>query len=110
MNDDEDEVARVTHFMKGIARAMKSNAVPDARAVWTRIQLAERLRLAERARRPAYLAWMFAKFWFACCAGLFVYLTWPAISSVLITMPIYVYVAIATGAAIAVFGRKSLKG
>jgi hypothetical protein len=110
VNEDEVEIARVTHFMKGVARAMERNAVLDAPAVWTRIQLAERQRLAERARRPAYLAWMFAKCWCTCCVALFVYLIWPVIGSYLLAAPMYAYVAIAAGATILVLGRKSLKG
>ena len=95
MNPDDEEVAQVTHFMKGVARAMEREAVPDARAMWTAVQLAERQRLAERAQLPARLAWMFAKFWLACGVGLIVYLDWPVIGDSLFTMPTYVYVAIA---------------
>jgi hypothetical protein len=104
------EVAQVTRFMKRTERVMERNTVPDARVVWTRIQLAERLRLAERARRPSELAWMFAKCWFACGSGLFVYRGWPAIGSFLVTMPLYIYVAFATGLTIVFLARQSLKG
>src|SRR6476659_3525694 len=84
------EVAQVTLFMKGAARAMARKAVPDARAAWTRIQLAERQRRAQRARRPVQLAWMFAECWFAGIAGLIVYRDWPAIGSFLLSVPLSV--------------------
>ena len=70
MNNEDDEVAR---FMKGVARAMERKPVPDSQAMWSRIQLAERQRLAERARRPIRFAWTFAKCWFVGGAGLIFY-------------------------------------
>ena len=109
MNDDDREVAQVTQFMKGVARAMEREAVPDARAVWTEIQLAERRRLAERAQLPARLAWMFARLWLVFGVGFIVYLDWPVIGSFLLTMPSYVYVAIAAAVTIAFRARRFLQ-
>jgi hypothetical protein len=103
------EVAQVTHFMSGAARAMARTAVPDARAAWTRIQLAELQQHAQRARRPVQLAWMFAKCWFAGIAGLIVYRDWPAIGSFLLNVPLYACVAIAAAVAVVFLGRQSQK-
>jgi len=89
---------------------MARKEVPDARAAWTRIQLAERQRHAQRARRPVELAWMFAKCWFAGVAGLVVYRDWPAIGSFLLSVPLYVCVAIAAAVVMVLLGRQSLKG
>ena len=104
------EVVLVARFMKGAARAMEREAMPDARAMWSRIQLAERRRLAERAQRPVRLAWLFAKCWFACVAGLVLYRQWPVIGNFVVTMPDYIWIALAVGAAIYVKGRGLLKG
>jgi len=104
------EVEQVTRFMKGAARAMGFDAMPDAQEMWARVQLAERQELAERAGRPVRLAWTFAKYWFACGAALIVYRDGPVIGSLLLTMPTYVYVAVAAVAAIVIRGRRSLKG
>jgi hypothetical protein len=109
MNDDDREIARVTQFMKGVARTMEHEPVPDARAVWAGIQLAERQRLAERAQLPAKLAWMFAKLWLVFGVGLAVYLDWPVIGDFLLTMPSYVYVVIAAAMTIAFRARRLLK-
>jgi hypothetical protein len=95
--------------MKGVARAMERQPVPDAQEMWARIQLAERQKLAERARLPVKLAWMFAKYWFACGTGLVVYRDWPVIGNFLLTMPTYGYVAIAAGVMMFVLGRRSLR-
>ena len=109
MSDDEREVTQVTHFMKGVARAMEREPVPDAQAAWTAIQLAERQRLAERARLPIKLAWMFAKFWFVGGVGLIVFLDWPVIGNFLLTMPSYAYVAIAASMTVVFRARRLLK-
>jgi hypothetical protein len=109
MNDDDREVARVTQFMKGVARAMEREPLPEARAVWTGIQLAERQRLAERAQLPARLAWMFAKLWLVFGVGLIVYLDWPVVGQFLLTLPTYVYVAIAAAVTIVFRARRLLK-
>jgi hypothetical protein len=108
MNDDDREIAQVTQFMKGVARAMEREAVPDAGAVWTGIQLAERQRLAERAQLPARLAWMFAKFWLVFGVGLIVYLDWPVIGDFLLTLHTSVYVAIAAAVTIVFRARRLL--
>ena len=107
MNNEDDEVAR---FMKGVARAMERKPVPDSQAMWSRIQLAERQRLAERARRPIRFAWTFAKCWFVGGAGLIFYREWHLVGDLFLTMPTYIYMAIAAGAAILVMGRRALKG
>ena len=106
MNNEDDEVAR---FMKGVAQAMDRKAVPEAHAMWSRIQLAERQRLAERAQRPIRFAWMFAKCWFVGGAGLILCREWPVIGNLFLNMPTYVYMAIAAGAVILVMGRRTLK-
>jgi hypothetical protein len=110
MNNEDGEVAQVTHFMKGVARAMELKPVPDAQAMWFRIQLAERQRLADLAQRPMRFAWMFAKCWFAGGAGLIFYREWPVIGNFFLTMPTYVSMAIAAAAVMFVIGRRSLKG
>jgi len=109
MNDDEAEIAQVTHFMKGVARAMEREAPPDAHAMWTRLQLAESQRLAERALLPVKLAWLFAKCWFAFGAALIFYLAGPAIGDLLLAIPTYVYVAIAAAVAIGLKGWHSVR-
>jgi hypothetical protein len=109
MNDDDRETAQVTQFMKGVARAMDREALPDARAVWAGIQLAERRRLAERAQLPARVAWMFAKLWLVFGVGLIVYLDWPVVGDFLLTLPTYVYVAIAAVLTIVFRARRLLK-
>jgi len=114
MNDDEQETARVAQFMKGVSRALDRGAVPHAEVVWSRIQLAERLRLAERGQRPARLAWGFARCWLVSAAGLLVCRSWPVfwdylferVGSVALALPIYIAVAIAGGAAIYVLGAQ----
>jgi hypothetical protein len=108
MSNDDGEVEQVTRFMKGVARAMERQPVPDAHAVWAEIQLAERQRLAERAQRPMQLAWMFARCWFAFGAALILYSAWPVIGDFFLTMPTYGYVAIAAVVAIVHFGRRSV--
>ncbi len=107
MNNEDDEVAR---FMKGVARAMERKPVPDSQAMWSSIQLAERQRLAERARRPIRFAWTFAKCWFVGGAGLIFYREWHLVGDLFLTMPTYIYMAIAAGAAILVMGRRALTG
>lgn len=110
MNDEDGEVAQVARFMKGVAQAMDRKAVPEAHAMWYRIQLVERKRLAERAQRPMRFAWMFAKCWFVGGAGLILYREWPVIGNLFLNMPTYVYTAIAAGAVILGMGRRALKG
>jgi hypothetical protein len=109
MNNEDGEVAQVARFMKGVAQAMDRKAVPEAHAMWSRIQLAERQRLAERAQRPIRFAWMFAKCWFVGGAGLILYREWPVIGNLFLNMPTYVYMAIAAGAVILAMGRRALK-
>ena len=109
MNDDDREIAQVTQFMKGVARSMEREAVPDARVVWTGIQLAERRRLVERAQLPVKLAWMFAKLWLVFGVGIIVYLDWPVVGDFLLTLPTYVYVAIAAALTIVFRARRLLK-
>jgi hypothetical protein len=104
------EVVQVTRFMKGAARAMENAVVPGARAMWVSIQFAERQRLAERARRPVRLAWSFAKYWLACGAALILYQAGPVIGDLLLTMPAYVYVAIAAAVTIVFRARRLLSG
>jgi len=53
---------------------------------------------------------MFAKCWFAGVAGLVVYRDWPAIGSFLLSVPLYVCVAIAAAVVMVLLGRQSLKG
>jgi len=103
------EVVEVTQFMKGAARVMEREVLPDAGAMWSRIQLAESRRLAERAQRPARFAWRFAKCWFACVTGLILYREWPVIGNFILSMPDHVWIAIAGGAAIFIKGRGLLK-
>jgi hypothetical protein len=110
MNNDDGEIAQVTHFMKGVARVMERQSLPDAHEVWIRIQLEERQRLAQRARLPVKLAWMFAKCWFACGSALIVYLFGPATGDLFVAIPTYVYVAIATVVVIVLRGRRLLRG
>jgi hypothetical protein len=107
MNNEDGEVAR---FMKGVARAMDRKPLPDSQAMWSSIQLAERQRLAERTQRPMRFAWMFAKGWFVGGVGLIFYREWHLIGNLFLTMPTYVYMAIAAGAVILVMGRRALKG
>jgi hypothetical protein len=109
MKDDDGEIARVTHFMKGIARILESRSVPDAHAMWARIQLAEDQRLTERARLPVRLAWMFAKCWFVCCAALTVYLAGPMVGGFFLAIPAYVYIAIAAGGAMVLRARRMFR-
>ena len=110
MNNDDREVAQVTHFMKGVGRAMEQPPVPDAQEMWARIQLAERQRLDERARLPVKLAWKFAKYWFVCSAAVIVYLAAPAVGDFFLAVPTYGYVAIAVAVAIALRARRALTG
>ena len=109
MNHDDSEVAQVTHFMKGVARVMESQSVPDAQAMWSRIQLAERQRLAERAQLPARVAWMFAKYWFAIGAALIFFRAAPMIGDFLLAIPTYAYAAVGAVVAIVLRGRRLLE-
>lgn len=108
MNDEDGEDAQVARFIKGVAHAMDRKPVPEAQAMWARIQFAERQRLAERAQWPVRFSWMFAKCWFAGGAGLLLYREWPVIGGLLLTMPTYVYVAVAAAAVILGLGRRVL--
>jgi hypothetical protein len=104
------EVVEVSHFMKDAARAMEREAVPDAHGMWARIQLEERQSLDERALRPVRLAWMFAKGWLACGAALILYREWPFLDNFFLTMPPYLYVAVAAVVAIALRSRRMMRG
>lgn len=53
---------------------------------------------------------MFAKCWLDCNAGLIFYREWSIIGSLFLTMPTYVYLVLAAGAATFVIGRRSLRG
>jgi hypothetical protein len=103
------EVMQVARFMKGVARTMDREAMPDARAMWSRIQLAERRKIAERTQRPARLAWLFAKWWFAGVVGLALYREWPVAGDFILAVPDYIWISIAVGAAIYIKGRNLLQ-
>lgn len=103
------ESVRVARFMKGVAGVMAREAMPDARAMWSRHQLEEQRRLTERAQRPVRIAWRFAKYWCACVAGLVLYREWPALGDFMLSTPDQVWIGLAIGAAIYAKGRGLVK-
>ena len=57
---DCGEVAQVSGWLGRVAERLgRAEPPPDPSLAWLKAELAEQLRLEERARRPARLAWLF---------------------------------------------------